>query len=296
MLDDNESISLDAEDEVLPSPEENETEQPQDDTEGTQDEQAEGEEEEGDGDLEEYEFEGKKAKIPKEWRDALMKNADYTQKTQAVAEERKAVEAAREAAIRSAEFWEKTPAELVNLKGQLSTIDSHLEQWKKVDFGALAREQGEDVASAEYRRYQMIKDQRADMAQQLDAKGREVEAKQSEETEHRLRETAKHAQTLKGWSPEIDKQIADYIDKKGISRDTWLRNASPQLYEILFDAFTGHKTRQTVTKTQAKPPPAPAQPVPPSQNRAAAPKFNPAKAGMDDYIANFQRRIKAKQK
>jgi hypothetical protein len=265
MLDDNESISLDAEDEVLPSPEENETEQPQDDTEGTQDEQAEGEEEEGDGDLEEYEFEGKKAKIPKEWRDALMKNADYTQKTQAVAEERKAVEAAREAAIRSAEFWEKTPAELVNLKGQLSTIDSHL-------------------------------DQRADMAQQLDAKGREVEAKQSEETEHRLRETAKHAQTLKGWSPEIDKQIADYIDKKGISRDTWLRNASPQLYEILFDAFTGHKTRQTVTKTQAKPPPAPAQPVPPSQNRAAAPKFNPAKAGMDDYIANFQRRIKAKQK
>ena len=42
-------------------------------------------------DDEEVEYEGKTYKVPKELKGALMKNADYTQKTQEVAEQRKSV-------------------------------------------------------------------------------------------------------------------------------------------------------------------------------------------------------------
>jgi hypothetical protein len=45
-----------------------------------------------DDSLDEIEYEGKKHRVPKELKDAFMRNADYTQKTQQVAEARKTVE------------------------------------------------------------------------------------------------------------------------------------------------------------------------------------------------------------
>jgi hypothetical protein len=46
-----------------------------------------------DDDSEEVDYEGEKYKLPKKLKDALLRQQDYTQKTQQVAEQRRAIEA-----------------------------------------------------------------------------------------------------------------------------------------------------------------------------------------------------------
>src|SRR5688572_14468037 len=53
--------------------------------------------------LDEIEFDGERYKIPKKLKNGFLMQSDYTRKTQEVAEERKAIAAAKEAAKQEAE-------------------------------------------------------------------------------------------------------------------------------------------------------------------------------------------------
>lgn len=295
MLDDNDgSTDVESEEISLTTHEDDPTEVIENPADDLDSQEVEGE---GDPDeeLEEYDFKGKKAKIPKDWVASLMKDADYTQKTQAVADERKAIEAMREKVTNDAQYWSKAPKEVAAIEANIEAIDKHLEDWAKVNFNQISEEQGEDIASREFRRYQQVKDQRAALAEQLTAKTQEVETKRSEAVSKRLEETVAHARKLPGWSEDADKQLAKwFIEDKGLSREWWQQNASPILYEIAFSAFKHHQVQSKVTKTQAKPatPPPQAQPIPSAPNRAPPARFNPATADMDTYMANFQERQK----
>jgi hypothetical protein len=116
--------------------------------------------------LAEVEYEGKQYKLPPELKDALLRQSDYTKKTMSVAEERKAVEAAREqldtlrdlsgermeavkntALIRAEiERIENTPAqgltqEQIDRAGlRLATLQNQLGQWEQYGQTAAAKE------------------------------------------------------------------------------------------------------------------------------------------------------------
>lgn len=85
-------------------------------------------------DDEEVEFEGKAYKVPKELKEALMRQSDYTRKTQEVAEQRKAVEERMHALQQQEQAVAKTFEKRVELKG----VQDRLSQFEQIDWQGLA--------------------------------------------------------------------------------------------------------------------------------------------------------------
>lgn len=98
-----------------------------DETEG----QADGE---GEDESEEVEFEGKAYKVPKEIKLALLRQSDYTQKTQEVAEQRKAVEQLTQVVEQRQRVMLQTFDKAVELR----EIKNRLSQYEQIDWQSLA--------------------------------------------------------------------------------------------------------------------------------------------------------------
>jgi hypothetical protein len=110
-------------------------------TEGTESEGEELPAEEGeqqpdaeeDGDGEEVEFEGKAYKVPKALKEALLRQSDYTQKTQAVADQRKAVEERAQALETRERVLHATFDKAVAVR----EVQSKLKQFEAIDWDQL---------------------------------------------------------------------------------------------------------------------------------------------------------------
>ena len=80
--------------------------------------------------LDETEYEGKTYKVPKEIKDALLRQSDYTRKTQELAEIRKAAEFERQSIAAAKEADEAAD----ELKSDLRTVDKALKSFENVDW------------------------------------------------------------------------------------------------------------------------------------------------------------------
>lgn len=120
---------------------EDETEQPEQELEqegaeevAQSDETEEQPEGEGEEEGEEVEFEGKAYKVPKEIKLALLRQSDYTQKTQEVAEQRKAVEQLGQVLEQRQRVMLQTFDKAVELR----EIKNRLSQYEQIDWQSLA--------------------------------------------------------------------------------------------------------------------------------------------------------------
>lgn len=136
---------------------------------------------EGDDDADEIEFEGVKAKVPKALADAIaqgaMRHRDYTQKTQAVAEERRALESREAEITQRAEVYKANIAKVA----QLHQIDADLTALNDV-----TPEQWEAIKKADIDNYRDLKDQHRELkeakaALQGELDNAEAEAKRQAE-------------------------------------------------------------------------------------------------------------------
>jgi hypothetical protein len=159
-------------------------------------ESPEGTESEAD-ELEDYEVDGKSYKIPKALKPMLMMNADYTRKTQETAELRKTYEAK----IQEAESAYAVSQEVLEKRAHLMNIDAQLQQYQNVNWQQL--EQEDPVAAmSHWRNFQMLKDTRSEVAQNLDKVQNDRSEKAKQETANRLRQTVEYAQKeIPGWTP-----------------------------------------------------------------------------------------------
>jgi len=92
-------------------------------------------------DVEEVELDGEKFQVPAKLKPALMMQADYTRKTQELAEIRKALEAERFTAQVNAAFAQKVQP----LLAKHNELLSYKEQAKKIDWTALTTDQKIDL-------------------------------------------------------------------------------------------------------------------------------------------------------
>ena len=84
-------------------------------------------------DAEEIDYEGEKYKVPKVLKDAFLRNADYTTKTQTLAEQRREFEAQQQQAVARQEFQQKH----IQAVAKVISIDERLEQFSKLDWNAI---------------------------------------------------------------------------------------------------------------------------------------------------------------
>lgn len=198
-----------------------------------------------DDDQEEIEYEGKAYKLPKELKGALLRHSDYTQKTQALSEARKAFE------TEQASHVEMTKA-LRSQIGTVTALENRVEQFKNLDWEALK--------AADIDRYRELRDSYMETRDQLESARGDLDKAENEHREKerqadatRLRETeaalADPKTGIPGWGPKVFQELVSFAGTQGISA-TDLRQASAGEWKILHLASLGAKAQQQQQRVQ----------------------------------------------
>ena len=202
-------------------------------------------------DLEEFDWEGKKIKGPKGLKDGVLRQADYTRKTQEIAETRRQLEE------RAQHIEQQTKAgeEEMNARAALISIDSDLKSYENVDWDAW---EAQDLfaAQAGFRKFQQLQQARGQVANVLGERQKARTETAQQETAKRLQETRQFAETkIKGWSPDVDAKITEFATKElGFDWNTLKSAYTPAVYKALHLAWLGHQAINTKTApTTAKP-------------------------------------------
>lgn len=239
---------------------------------------------------EEIEIGGKKLAMPKsiaaEIKAGTMRNADYTQKTQAVAEERRQVEAERASVRQQAEQQQQYIKELATVHA----LDAQLEQFKQIDWMAASREDPVGTQQLQIQ-YQALQQQRAQAAEAVTQKQQQHALEEQRALATQYQEAEAFAQReIPGWNQETAQKLNSYAASQGIKVDqnfAKLMIQQPALIKLIHQAsmFGQLKEKQT-TKPQA-----PAAPPPPVQRVGAArasAKPDPAKMSDAQWYAARQ--------
>jgi hypothetical protein len=246
-------------------------------------------------DSEEIEHEGQKLKIPKAVKPLLMMQADYTRKTQEVAEQRKAVEAEREAVANQA----KAEREYIQELAQLTAYDNAIKQYANVNWQQLNAQDPVQAQSLWFQ-YEQLRDGRNAVAGQIQQK--ETTRKQQEEQKalEAQQATAKQiqecyatvAREIKGWSPELIKQLDKTASEMGFTNDELRQVKDPRFIKLLHEAHLG---RQLLKKQTAPTPPKqpPAKPLPTVGGNAPA-KKDPDRMSMEEYVKYRNEQLRKK--
>jgi hypothetical protein len=203
----------------------------------------------------EVEYEGKTYCVPPELKDALLRQSDYTRKTQEVAQARKALEAERQAHHHGAHL---TRAHLQDA-ARVVALNDQLAHFEKIDWRTL---EGQDRGRAQalWRQREQIKDLRDRAARAWTEKEQEHASHSQRATAKRLDEVTTHLPRLIAeWSPELDVKLAQFGTDHGLSREEMAMATlqNPAFVKLLHKAHQFHEadmkkqTQQTFEAAQA---------------------------------------------
>lgn len=166
-----------------------------------EEQQPDPEEEEDDGEL--IEIEGKSYKVPKELKDMVLMHKDYTQKTQAVAEQRRAVEERAQAL----EQRERLLGDSFEKAVEFREVQNKLAQFEALDWNALV-----DVDPARAQKLTIAYQQLQREAQAKYAELQQSQSQVQQLTEHQRQQMLAEAeQELRARLPDFGPQVAEQI-------------------------------------------------------------------------------------
>ena len=245
---------------------------------------------EGLEDEEELDIDGEPIKVPKTLAEKLkarmMMQADYTQKTQTLAEQRKALEAERQAVT-----WEaETKAELFNEEAQLLTVRQRLEQFQGINWAALAQQdmQQHAVMQAEYTQ---LRDYHDRLSGHVEGRRSELVQQREQSTAIALERAVQHLNTPKadiGWDGKFDADKRANLTKFGMElgfTNEELSNTShPLMIQTLNLARIGYETLRQQKASLKKPAPE-AKPVTQvATGKTRTGPSNPDKLSADEWL------------
>ena len=222
--------------------------------------------------FEEIERNGKKATIPAWLKPELMMQADYTRKTQELAEARRTFETEREA------VQQMTQAE-ISAFANLNTISSRIDQLSKVDWNAW-HDSNPLAAQKAFTQFQLLKDAHRETLGYLGTLREQRTAMAQQENAKRYGEcVAELARDLPDWSPELSAKLLDFGQRQyGFSAEDLQDADDPRAIKVLHAAYQWeqHRARERQAGRHAA-----AQGVRPAAKvGGAAPK-----AGLDDRLS-----------
>lgn len=228
-------------------------------------------------DSEELEHDGQKFRLPKEVaaaiKPSLMMHADYTKKTQQLAEDRRAFESQRTSAGAEDAELDELRAKVMVGEQQIAGLDQQLAEYQKVSPAQWAAWRQQDPVAADQAmfQYQQLTAARAQAVESIQ-KGREsLSEKQKARSLDLQRSHAKQieegqavlARDIKGWGPELAGKLASFAQSEfGLSPQELANVVDPRAIKILHRAYTNtqaEKTKQAADRIQktegVKPPP-----------------------------------------
>jgi hypothetical protein len=224
-------------------------------------------------DGEEIEHEGRKYRLPSALKPLLLMQADYTRKTQEVAEQRRAVQAERQALHQTSQAELDTYARATTLAGQLA-------QYQQVDWRAW-HDSDPFAASAATSEYNMLRDQHSQALGQLSQlHGQRTFLAQQDIARRMESGRAALAKEIPGWSDDLKARLIGFAAGYGFSRDELDDlEADPRVARVLHAAFSGSKNVETARKVQNTLAAQQVQPAASVKARGAPP------SGLDDRLS-----------
>lgn len=225
---------------------------------------------------EEVEFEGVKYKVPAPLKDALLRQADYTKKTQELAEERKAIKAEREAV-------QQASAEEMSARANLTLIDQQIAQFHKVDWNAY-NDQDPFEAQKAFQQFTLLKDARSQTANYISHVQQERTLKEQQETAKRLEEgAAELKRDIKDWSPATAAKLMDFAQTTyKFSQEDLDGIDDPRLIKVLHAA---HQWEEHQAKAKKAAQIAKGQQVQPVSTLKGTTARTPVRADTSDFSA-----------
>jgi hypothetical protein len=229
-------------------------------------------------DSEEVEYEGNKYKVPKAIAPALLRQADYTKKTQEVAELRRAHDAEKSRLAEEAKGFQEDRQEHV----QAYALWQQLEQFKNYNW-----QQAYDADFVEtqklWNHYQLLQGAHRDVVGKLHAKQQQRQSTATaEQAKLRDQTRATLAKEIPNW-PKAEQELTDYALKHGYKAEEVKAalDSDARPFRFLHKAFLYD---QLVEKQrQAAKAQTPAEPVKPVGGNRAAPAL-----GLHDKLSTAE--------
>jgi hypothetical protein len=221
---------------------------------------------------------GKKYKIPKALETGILKNKDYTQKSQANAERTKALEARD----REIEERHKATDEELDARAELRTLDTQLAEFAKLspaDWQAHSNANPKATEDA-WRTFQLLKQQRTEKASILETRQTERTQRAQQDFAKRVEATLEHAKKIPGWKPDTVKDLVEFAQTMGVTEDVIKQNWSPTFIDILHRAHLGDQLLKKQATAPKLPTPTPAKPL-----ETVGGKGNPGAGGTLESLA-----------
>ena len=215
-----------------------------------QDEAPEGEGDETETDpeagFEEVEFEGETFKVPPKLKEGLLRQADYTKKTQALAEDRKVVEARHQAVEQTAQRQMEFAQDIANL----GALNARLDPFTQVQDWPSYIRQGGAQAQADYAEYQALTHQRDRFANELGNRVQQRQADEQRETAKQIEDSrAELSKHIKGYSADTVSKLVPVGERYGFSSEE-IRQAEsdPRSIRVLHRLMMLEEALQKQTK------------------------------------------------
>ena len=253
-------------------------------------EDAELDEQTAEADEEEVEYEGKQYKVPKELKDALLRQADYTRKTQEVAEARRQFEAQTQSFQQERQFHQQNLQEVA----QVIAIDQQLAQYSQVDWNALADADPAQAVKLD-RQFRDLQAQRAQIEYQVTQKQSEFAQRQQQEAARQLEEGRRVLEReIPGWGAEKAQELFLFGKNYGIPEQLLGTLNMPVLVKALHDLKQFHQFK---AKATAKPK-APVQEKPVTRIAAskASGAIDPDRMSPDQWLKWREGQLRTKRK
>ena len=195
----------------------------------------------------ELEVDGEVHTLPAALKGAFLRQADYTRKTQELAEHRRALEAERQGLAAHREALSGASSD----RSHLAALDSQLAAYGDLDWRALAQAdpQRAQVLWAQFQQTEALRDRYAEAISHHEAHGQVQAAREAAE---RMAETGRTlGREIEGWSPEVAAKLVDYAQAFGVSLEELSQAADPRLWKLLHKGYQADQAARQETTADA---------------------------------------------
>lgn len=246
------------------------------------DDDAEADEADAEPEYKTIKYGGKEYEVPPELEDGFMIKSEFTQKTQSLAEQRKAVEA------QQAHLQQQEQMRSVNFQqaAEVSAMDQRLNQYNQIDWVQLNQEDPVEAQRLDFER-RGLQQQRDVASQRLQQQVDQASAHQADA----IRKTAERTRSelkaeIDGWSDELEENMAQFAISEGINEQQLRTTVDKATLKILHKAYQYDQIlKQRAAKGKVKPKPTPAKPAAKIKGRKQGVAKNPDQMSVKEWTA-----------
>jgi hypothetical protein len=195
---------------------------------------------EGGADGFDVEHEGQVYRLPEALRGGFLRQADYTRKTQELAEHRRALETERADAAAMAQAAHGALSD----RAHLAALDQQLAGFQSVGWRALEQHDPERAHVLQQQAQQTLA-LREHYAQAVALHVSHARIQAAQEAAARMAQTGRIlSREIDGWSPELAGKLVDYAQGHGVTLDELGAADDPRVWKILHRAWQGDQAGQ----------------------------------------------------